>query len=226
MKTPSIKIGEKFGRLEVISFEEVTNSNNKTSLLAVCLCICGNNISIFPYKLKKGARKSCGCYFNGITKHPHYSRWVGMKNRCLNPNTENYERYGGAGVKICEGLHDFFFFLKKIGLQPSPEHTIDRIDSTKHYSCGECVECLRKKWILNIQWATISEQNRNKKNAHYITYKGETLLLEDWAKRLKIKRSTLSNRINTYKWDIERAFTEPIIKKNRIYKTKAGTLKL
>lgn len=31
-------------------------------------------------------------------------------------------------------------------------------------------------------------------------------------KKLKIKYSTLNNRINTNKWDIEKAFTQPLRK--------------
>lgn len=57
-----IKIGEKFGRLEVIDECEpyLWNGNNYSQHL--CRCECGNTVVVRDNGLKSGKSKSCGCY--------------------------------------------------------------------------------------------------------------------------------------------------------------------
>ena len=47
------------------------------------------------------------------------------------------------------------------------------------------------------------------------TYNGKSQRLNEWAKELGIDRRVLSNRINKLNWEIGRAFTQPIIKKEK-----------
>lgn len=141
-----------------------------------------------------------------------------MKTRCTNPNAENYKRYGGKGIKYCEGLSDYDFFYKILGDPPTDKHSLDREDSSMNYSCGCCKECISNFWKLNVKWSTTKEQASNRGDfIHKITFNGITMNMQEWSEKLGIKRATLNNRINTCKWSIERAFNEPIKKKNRIY---------
>ncbi len=64
---------------------------------------------------------------------------------------------------------------------------------------------------MNVRWATYLEQAQNKNSGiNKITYKGETHTLKDWADKLNIPRTTLSARIKTYKWGVEKSFTTPV----------------
>ena len=47
-------------------------------------------------------------------------------------------------------------------------------------------------------------------DTHYIIYKGEKKSLSEWARVFNINKNTLSSRINTYRWDIEKAFNFPV----------------
>lgn len=205
--TNDINIGDRYGRLTIVSF-------NKKPTLVTCKCDCGNYISVKPFKLRKKDIRSCGCYFHGKSKSKAFNSWVAMKNRCLNKNTENYNRYGGVGIKICIGLLDFRNFEKLIGQPPTDSHSLDRIKSKLNYSCGECVECKMNEWSKNIKWSTKKEQSRNRGDfIHLISFNGITLNIQEWSEKLNIPRPTLSNRINTYKWSIEKSLTIPIRKK-------------
>lgn len=66
--------------------------------------------------------------------------WTGVKQRCLNSKTKDYERYGGRGITICdEWKKDFVTFYNwamnngyKEGLE------IDRIDNDGNYEPKNC----------------------------------------------------------------------------------------
>jgi len=73
-----------------------------------------------------------------------------MRQRCLNPNNNEYFRYGGRGITVCEEWNSFQTFLSDMGERPTSK-TLDRRDSNAPYSKANC------------RWATIQEQQENKR---------------------------------------------------------------
>ena len=109
------------------------------------------------------------------TSHPLYNTWRSMKNRCHNPANPSYKWYGAKGVVVCdEWKNDFWMFVHHMGEKPSPQHSLDRVDSDYIY-CPE-----------NCRWATLAEQNNNTTkvaNATGITWIER---LNKWKAQIKI----------------------------------------
>jgi hypothetical protein len=126
--------------------------------------------------------------------------WSGMLNRCHNSNSPCFHRYGGRGIKVCDRWLDFENFRKDMGERPFSSAQIDRIDNDGDYE------------PLNCRWATLLENIHNKGSLKQITYKGETHILAEWAKKLGIEYGTLYGRIYTKKWNVAKAFETPLNK--------------
>lgn len=200
-------IGQKFGRWTVIS-----DSFRENGIRVVpCICDCGNKKNVYIFNLIKGKTKSCGCYANELTskyftKHgetknrnkysDEYRCWCLIKRRCYNPNDVSYDRYGARGIKMCDGwMKSYASFLEDVGRKPTKKHSIDRIDSSKNYSCGHCDECIQNEWTANLKWSTIKEQNRNKRGLRFIEHLGETKTIAEWAEIYQTSYTKFRDRL-------------------------------
>ena len=143
-----------------------------------------------------------GNYRHGCARHhaqtKEYRAWAEMKKRCLNPRSSTYYKYGARGITVCERWkNSFLTFLADVGLAPTPQHTLDRIDGSGDYRPG------------NVRWATPQEQARNTRQNVRYDWDGRSLTLGQWSEITGIKRRTLSQRIHGLGWNIERTLTTP-----------------
>jgi hypothetical protein len=197
--------GDVFGRLTLI--QKVPTRHDR-KIRWMCRCICGAQCVVQQHYLRTGHTKSCGCYCKDINSALHrthgrthtteYNIWASMIQRCENPKNAAFPDYGGRGIAVCERWrHDYTVFLADMGTRPSPRHTIERKNNSLGYSPENCI------------WATFREQQRNRRSNHWITFNGETKVLNDWAATFKIQRATLKERLR-HGWSIERALTESV----------------
>lgn len=135
-------IGDKYGKLTVLSLYSNINYRKKFN----CLCECGNETIVAMSHLRTGHTKSCGCTIGiGNTKHGYsktrlYTIYYAMIGRCHNPQDSRYSKYGAKGISVCLDWRDDFLSFKewaeangyKSGL------TIDRSDSRLGYSPDNC----------------------------------------------------------------------------------------
>lgn len=181
-------IGDKFGRLIVIRFDKVVKGNYRW----ICKCECGNFKSVSYTSLTFGRSRSCGCLAQETRlKHGHsksrlYSVWTNMKTRCLNPNDDYYEGYGGRGIRVCnEWMQDFSSFYEWANKNGYEEDlTIDRVNNDGHYEPNNC------------RWVKLDVQMNNKRNNVRITIDGETLTMAEWSKKTGINYKTLHTRFS------------------------------
>tara|TARA_R110002051_G_scaffold242078_1_gene302440 strand:+ start:921 stop:1466 length:546 start_codon:yes stop_codon:yes gene_type:complete len=126
-----------------------------------------------------------------------YMSYRDMLNRCYNPNNKSYLNYGGRGITVCPEWKDSFWaFLEDMGERPDG-YSIERIDVNGDYTPENC------KWISR------SDQQKNKRNTVYVSYKGKEHRLAELAEELGVNYNALHKRIFKLKLPEDR-WAEPL----------------
>lgn len=178
--------GVKFNRLTVLGLAQENPVKWK------CICECGSGCAVRTDKLKSGHTKSCGCLVAentsaALTTHGHtkgrsrsltYKSWTNMLTRTRNPNAINFDRYGGAGITVCQRWERFENFLADMGQRPSRKHSVERVDNQKGYEPGNCI------------WDTQEGQNANKSITRLVVIDGAQMTLAEACRRFGLRYGT------------------------------------
>lgn len=198
---PTRWTGYRFGRLVV---EAVYRSSNRRGFTIRVRCRCGKKKTIRASVFRDGRAKSCGCgtgwHKHGMSRSNEYAIWANMIDRCLNSRNSSYARYGGRGIRVCSAWRESFEnFYRDVGPRPSLKHSLDRFpDNNGNYEPG------------NIRWATRREQQNNTSRNRFITTRGLTLTVAEWARRSGNLQAVISDRLDK-NWDVDRAiFLAPL----------------
>lgn len=173
--------GQRFGRLTVMSQSDRRDGNG--NIAWVCRCDCGQIATVGGKSLRAGDSRSCGCLFlevaaekgrrilrkHGMTGSPLHGVWMGMRERCSNPNDPKWNRYGGRGIRVCERWNSFENFAEDMGPRPDGM-TIERDDVNGDYEPSNC------------RWATQIEQQNNRTNNRRLVIGGRTLTVAQAAR--------------------------------------------
>ena len=141
---------------------------------------------------------------HGVIFTNFYGVWHGIKMRCLNSSIPNYENYGGRGIKVCdrwlkfENFRDDMYQLYLEHRKNNSYTSIERINNDGNYELNNCY------------WATMKEQQNNTRKNRLITYKKQTMNVNQWAKKLNVSSATLFTRLNR-NWSVEKTIITPII---------------
>lgn len=196
-------VGERYGRLTVMSKADTTSRKTKWN----CRCDCGGTALATSSDLRGGNTSSCGCLrrdvtrarsvTHGMTNSVEYHTWSKMKERCNNPNIESYQYYGANGIRVCSRWENSFEnFYADMGPRPSDQHSIDRIDSSRDYSPDNC------------RWATTTEQSRNRSITLTVDFRGERVPFAELCERFNQPYILVYKRVFTFGWDLEQALTQ------------------
>lgn len=144
---------------------------------------------------KKGWKKSRR-HGQNTKNNLTYRSWASMRQRCNNPKNKAWPNYGGRGISICDRWNHsdgFISFLADMG-ERKKGTSLERINVNGNYEPSNC------------KWATTKEQGQNKRSTVYLTYKGATATLTQWADRLDIDPSRITGRLHRG-WSVERALS-------------------
>ena len=116
-------------------------------------------------------------------KEPWYNSYRCMMSRCHREKDPSYKYYGGRGIKVCEEWKNIEKFEQWVMTHPWFDGaTLDRINTDGDYEPSNC------------RWATMFEQDKNRRNSVIIEWNGERHNITEWAKITGLNRSTLNNR--------------------------------
>lgn len=79
-----------------------------------------------------------------------YTSWEHMRQRCDNPNHDQYKDYGGRGITYDPAWNSYKQFREDMGKRPDG-YTLDRKDNDGPYCKTNC------------QWATWEQQQNNRR---------------------------------------------------------------
>lgn len=175
--------GQRFGRWQILEHAGPGNWH--------CICDCGRAKQVRGSILTSGAYKSCGCLsgegrrIHGMSKSREYKIWGRTRDRCSIPKATAFKNYGGRGITVCERWrNNFEAFLGDVGLCPSPEHSIDRIDVNGNYAPG------------NVRWSTDLEQMQNTRRSKKVVDLAQDIhaarLLLGWNRETLAEKSGVS----------------------------------
>lgn len=221
--TPFIKkmIGNVYGRLTVVSYAGVKQTEKSTSYYINCKCVCGKDVLAGMSHVKSGRLSSCGCYkidHPSRFKHGYaplrgkrekiYHAWKSMHARCSERLKEHDKtrKYGEKGIKVCEGWSGKDGFVNfKDAMNPPTDKSVDRIDNDLNYSCGKCEECIREGWNFNCRWGNdeVQSNNRGAFNKH-VVIDGQMFTFAQAEIKLGYTRGTISGRVRSG-WNLEDA---------------------
>lgn len=160
---------------------------------AIYKCVCGAEKEIIMHAVTKGFVVSCGCYdrerrkTHGLSGHPLYAAWANIKDRCYNPNAENYSDYGGRGVKMFEPWIDdfkaFYDWCMAKGWKPGLHIDKDIKGFNLIYSPDTIV------------LASALDNNNAKRNNRFVEFAGQIKTIAEWCRIYGIRGDTLGRRL-------------------------------
>lgn len=137
-----------------------------------------------------------------------YRIWLGITQRCTNPNLLAYRNYGGRGISVCERWRVFENFLSDMGPRPAGA-SIDRIDNDGNYEPANC------------RWSSAEEQAQNKRTTKKFSWRGEHHTVATFSSVIGLTRKATAARLSRAGWDAERVYQVAILPKKEQYRLRS-----
>lgn len=162
----------------------------KRTYLSIKCRICGSITEGQSENINRNNRAAC-CNRSGFSYTNVYRLWSTIKKRCYFKNFDNYHRYGGRGIKVCEewlnSSKAFCEWAMKNGYKKGLQ--IDRKDTDGDY-CPE-----------NCRFITPKENSRNKSNN--LRFAGKSLA--EICELYGVHYQKVRQRVSKNKWPLMKA---------------------
>lgn len=148
-------------------------------------------------KKRKGNKGMSGGWnkTHGMSRTRTYNSWHQMKQRSYTGTASCAKYYLDRGITMSERWVKFENFLEDMGQRPE-NTSLDRIDGSKGYYKENC------------RWATIKQQQRNRKCCVQVAIDGVTKPRSEWAEIYGIDNRLVKLRMKMG-WDAAKAITLP-----------------
>lgn len=182
----------------------------------LCQCDCGNKKWIEKRHFEDGTTASCGCLSfeqrsmlnrkHGLTNHPLFSVWRGMRRRCNGSSPKDAKLYLEKGIKVCPewetSFENFYNWAIANGYDESKAgnfklQSLDRIDGDGDY-CPE-----------NCRFVDAYVQENNRCIVKRFEYKGQMLTYRDIINISGISKYKLYRRLELKHMTVEQAIQYP-----------------
>lgn len=126
-----------------------------------------------------------------------HKAWQWMMGRCFTKTQSTYANYGARGITVCARWLSYENFLEDMGLRP-PGTSLDRKDNNGNYEPSNC------------RWATVDQQNANKRTSFFLTFNGQTMTAAQWERKVGFPYGLVWRRVKRLGWTSEKAITTPL----------------
>ena len=135
---------------------------------------------------------------HGGSKTRLYKAWNSMIARCETTSQTSFKDYGGRGIRVCDEWHDFEVFREwAVSNGYEDGLSLDRKNNNGNYEPQNC------------RWITKKEQANNRRSSRYITLRGVTHTLAEWAEITGINPTTIAWRIR-HDWSDDDILDKPV----------------
>ena len=181
-------VGNKYGRLQVISYVGVKQVGKVQKRIWLCKCDCGNICKRPTDRLKSEKNISCGCLrgrptgdaraVSGFSRSRLGKIYYGMKARC-----KSNPAYTAKGISVCEEWENpMAFYEWSMSHGYEDDLTLDRIDNSLGYSPNNC------------RWVDRFVQNNNTSKNKRIEVNGVFHTYAEWGRLCGLNPATIRNR--------------------------------
>lgn len=138
--------------------------------------------------------------------------WWQIRMRCSNPRRADWIHYGGQGIRMVpEWELSFRQFLTDVGMRPSPDHWLGRLDVTKNFEPG------------NVEWTMQPLQMRRRRFCRRVQLSGWPVTIAEASRELEIADYKLRRRILAYGRTLSEAATPgKLVRRDEILLTHLG----
>lgn len=122
--------------------------------------------------------------------------WSGMKQRCRNPRSKAYHRYGGRGIRVCDRWESFGLFYADMAVTYQEGLQLDRQNNDGPYSPDNC------RWVtsqINV-WNRILDSTGQSSKYTGVCY---NKLQDQWIAGIRIDKHRI--HLGTFNTEIEAA---------------------